>query len=79
MSQHSRNSESIELSFHKNLRRYFVISVAPIELESEVIHMVFEGVDTVAFIELNDSPVGTTNNMFVRYVFDVKNKLKVRN
>lgn len=48
------------------------------DLAYEVAHIVFEGVDTVAFIELNDSPIGTTNNMFVTYTFDVKPHLKVR-
>lgn len=48
------------------------------DLIYEVAHLVFEGVDTVAFLELNESPIGTTNNMFVRYTFDVKSHLKVR-
>ncbi|KAI8424942.1 hypothetical protein MSG28_006854 [Choristoneura fumiferana] len=41
-----------------------------------VAHLVLEGVDTVSFIEVNGSPVGSTNNMFVRYVFDIKPHLK---
>ncbi|XP_068619181.1 beta-mannosidase [Battus philenor] len=51
--------------------------VAENELVSAVSNLVFEGVDTVGFIELNDVPIGTTQNMFVRYVFDVKKYLKV--
>ena len=35
-----------------------------------------EGVDTVATVLLNDKVVGTTDNMFVRYRFDVKPYLK---
>ncbi|XP_059053179.1 beta-mannosidase [Achroia grisella] len=46
------------------------------QLAPDVAHLVFHGLDTVAFIELNDSPIGTANNMFVRYVFDVKEYLK---
>ncbi|CAH2045199.1 unnamed protein product, partial [Iphiclides podalirius] len=42
-----------------------------------VVNLVFEGVDTVGFVEINGSPIGTTNNMFVRYVFDVKERLKM--
>lgn len=42
-------------------------------------NLVFEGVDTIAFVELNDVPIGTTQNMFVRYVFDVKEHIKVCN
>ncbi|XP_022817754.1 beta-mannosidase [Spodoptera litura] len=46
-------------------------------LNSRVVHLVFEGVDTVAFISLNDdTPIGSVNNMFVRYVFDIKEKLQ---
>lgn len=47
------------------------------QLTTNVAHLVFHGLDTVAFIELNDAPVGAANNMFVRYVFDVKKHLKV--
>jgi beta-mannosidase len=34
-------------------------------------------VDTVADIELNGSPLGATNNMFIRYKYNVKEILKV--
>lgn len=54
------------------------ISVSKEEITYEVAHLVFEGVDTVAFIELNDSPIGTTDNMFIRYTFDVSSHIKVR-
>lgn len=47
------------------------------QLNYDVAKLAFHGVDTIAFIELNDSPVGSTNNMFVRYVFDIKPHLKV--
>lgn len=40
-------------------------------------HLVLHGVDTVSYVEMNGSPVGKTDNMFVRYVFDVKRNLKV--
>ncbi|VVC90585.1 unnamed protein product [Leptidea sinapis] len=46
-------------------------------LNYNVTKLVLEGVDTVAFLELNGSPIGTTENMFVRYVFDVKQYIKV--
>lgn len=39
--------------------------------------LVFHGVDTVADIYLNDKLLGRTDNMFVRYRFDVKGVLKV--
>lgn len=38
--------------------------------------LTFHGVDTVADIRLNDQLLGHTDNMFVRYRFDVTNALK---
>ena len=35
------------------------------------------GIDTVAEIAINGQPAGKTNNMFTRYIFDVKKLLKV--
>ena len=37
--------------------------------------LVCEGIDTVSKIYLNDVLIGTTDNMFVRYKFDVKSLL----
>ncbi|KAG7308321.1 hypothetical protein JYU34_005515 [Plutella xylostella] len=45
-------------------------------LVTRAANLVLLGVDTVSFVELNGRPVGATNNMFVRYVFDVKPYLK---
>ncbi|XP_026676386.1 beta-mannosidase-like [Diaphorina citri] len=39
--------------------------------------LVFHGVDTIATIYLNDKELGKTDNMFVRYRFDVKDKLQM--
>ncbi|KAG0721007.1 Beta-mannosidase [Chionoecetes opilio] len=39
--------------------------------------LVFEGLDTAAEVFLNDQEVGKANNMFTRYIFDVKNHLQV--
>lgn len=38
--------------------------------------LTFLGIDTVSTIRLNDAPLGRTDNMFVRYIFDVKSVLK---
>ncbi|KAI8425277.1 hypothetical protein MSG28_007059 [Choristoneura fumiferana] len=43
-----------------------------------VVNLVLEGVDTVSTIEMNTRYIGSTDNMFVRYVIDVKPYLKVR-
>ncbi|KAL1445768.1 hypothetical protein MTO96_044836, partial [Rhipicephalus appendiculatus] len=39
--------------------------------------LVAHGVDTVATVYVNDVAVGETDNMFVRYVFDIKQHIKV--
>lgn len=45
-------------------------------LEKRVANLVLHGVDTIAYVELNNRPVGRTDNMFIRYVFDIKTYLK---
>ncbi|XP_017784004.1 PREDICTED: beta-mannosidase isoform X2 [Nicrophorus vespilloides] len=40
------------------------------------IYLVFEGIDTFAEVLVNGQTVGTTNNMFVRYEFDVKDQIE---
>ena len=39
--------------------------------------LVFEGLDTAAEVFINGQKVGKSTNMFARYVFDVKNHIKV--
>jgi len=45
-------------------------------LKHEKIILRFNGIDTISEIELNDNYIGTTNNMFRSYEFDVKNYIK---
>ncbi|XP_076269024.1 beta-mannosidase-like [Rhynchophorus ferrugineus] len=40
-------------------------------------NIVFEGLDTYADVYLNGIRIGSSNNMFVRYVFDVRDALEV--
>lgn len=47
------------------------------QINRRAIHLTLHGVDTVAYLDLNDHSIGVTNNMFVRYVFDVKQYLHV--
>ncbi len=39
-------------------------------------NLVAKGIDTVSRIYINDKLIGTTDNMFVKYKFDVKQVLK---
>ncbi len=47
-------------------------------LSKNGVYLVAKGIDTVSsvYININDKLIGTTNNMFVRYKFDVKQVLK---
>lgn len=46
-------------------------------LASSGVFLVFHGVDTVADISLNGRLLGHTEDMFIRYTYDVKDILKV--
>lgn len=46
-------------------------------LSHRVVNLIFEGLDTFAAIIVNGVEVGTTENMFVRYVFEIKKYLQV--
>ncbi|KAK7495642.1 hypothetical protein BaRGS_00013089, partial [Batillaria attramentaria] len=48
-------------------------------VQSKRVVLVAEGIDTVATVLINDNVVGHTDNMFVRYTFDVKAFLKPGN
>ncbi|XP_061103135.1 beta-mannosidase isoform X2 [Conger conger] len=51
----------------------------PTEMRSkQKVVLVFEGVDTVSSITLNGATVGTTDNMFLRYGFEVRGLLRER-
>jgi len=50
--------------------------VGPDVLSRERVDLVFEGVDTFADIALNGKRVGSTNDMFVPWCFDVKDFLR---
>lgn len=57
--------------------RSSITAVPASVLNYRAIDLVFYGVDTVADIQLNGSPLGSTDNMFVRYKYDVRGLLKV--
>lgn len=44
---------------------------------SQAVRLVLHGVDTISTIYLNGQEIGSTDNMFVRYKFDIKPHLKL--
>ncbi|KYB26528.1 beta-mannosidase [Tribolium castaneum] len=48
-------------------------------LNHKSINLVFEGLDTFATVLINNVEVGSSENMFVRYIFDIKNNLEPGN
>ncbi len=48
-----------------------------VALRHSAVDLVFYGVDTVATVALNGAILGVTDNMFVRYKFDVRPHLQV--
>ncbi|RZC37633.1 beta-mannosidase-like, partial [Asbolus verrucosus] len=57
--------------------REFVVD--DIILNHDNINIVFEGLDTFSTILINNVEIGTSQNMFLRYIFDVKEVLQLGN
>ncbi|KAJ8985912.1 hypothetical protein NQ317_010669 [Molorchus minor] len=62
-----------------NWTYYTTFTVHEDLLKFENIKLVFDGLDTFASVFVNDVKVGESINMFVQYVFDIKQDLKVGN
>ncbi len=45
-------------------------------LSKNGVYLVAKGIDTISSVYINDKLIGKTNNMFVRYKFDIKQVLK---
>lgn len=54
------------------------ISVTIDLLEKADVVLVCEGLDTISEVFINGISVGKSENMFVRYIFDIKSALKVQ-
>ena len=74
---YGRNEKSIQWIGEKDweYRKTFTISEADLLVSN--MWVVLEGVDTYADISVNGLPVGTTDNMFRTWRFDISDKLKV--
>lgn len=53
-------------------------SVSETIYETGQVLLVCEGLDTVSSVRINNKLVGQSDNMFVRYIFDVMSTLKVK-
>ncbi|KAK6181472.1 hypothetical protein SNE40_009315 [Patella caerulea] len=54
--------------------RNFDISIGDLKLYN--IHLVAEGLDTFASLSINGMTLGSTDNMFIKYIFDIRNLLQ---
>ncbi len=70
-----RNEESLTW-MHRADWRYELTFVARAPTGNERVDLVFEGLDTVAAVELNGLPVGTAANMHRTHRFDVRHLLR---
>ncbi|XP_063224115.1 beta-mannosidase-like [Bacillus rossius redtenbacheri] len=70
------NDEEYRWVAYENWTYTTTFNVSQNMLQKRHLVIVFHGVDTVADILLNDQMLGSTDNMFVRYQFPVKNLLR---
>lgn len=59
------------------LRFFYLAPLVDDSFVTQPVFLVLHGVDTVADVTLNGYHLGSTDNMFVRYRFDVRNILQV--
>ena len=73
------NGKSLIDSTHLHLIEFLcgLVYSDLLDIPGQAIDVVLFGVDTVATVLLNGFVVGSTDNMFVRYKFDVKPTLRV--
>ena len=57
-------------------RKKFTIDFDPLKSEFDSIKIVFEGLDTIGDVKVNGQYIGSFDNMFVEYTFEVKEILK---
>lgn len=72
-------NNDVELKWIQNLNwsYYRNFSIPPEFLNQENVNLVFDGLDTFSSITINDRKVGSSENMFVQYIFDIKKYLNV--
>ena len=74
---YGRNEKSIQWIGEKDWEYRKTYTISEDDLLVSNMWVVLEGVDTYADISVNGLPVGTTDNMFRTWRFDISDKLKV--
>lgn len=67
---------TLSLSYIYNINSSFLVSSDFAKARKVV--LIFYGIDTFANVSLNNHTIGQTSNMFLRYIFDVTDYIKVR-
>ena len=74
---YGENEHEMKWVFESNWSYEKEFNLDPEFLEHKHILLRFNGLDTIAEVTLNGEIIGSVNNMFVRYDFEVKSKLKL--
>jgi beta-mannosidase len=74
---YGRNEKSIQWIGEKDWEYRKTFTISETDLLVSNMWVVLEGVDTYADISVNGLPVGTTDNMFRTWRFDISDKLKL--
>lgn len=73
---YGRNEKSLQWIGEKDWEYRRIFRIEDMERLVSNVHMVLEGVDTYAEISINGLPVGTADNMFRTWRFDIRDMLK---
>ena len=63
--------------FHNPSNSRIIFTVRGTLLTKQRVRLVCDGLDTVSTVYINNIQVGSSDNMFVRYEYDIKYALKV--
>ena len=66
------NLKKIEYVFHKDWLYEVEFTLTETDFQNEKILLCFEGIDTLSEIKLNGNVIGRTDNMFLKYEYNLK-------
>ncbi len=76
---YGENEKGMKWVYESDWQYEIEFSLEPNFLEHKKILLRFYGLDTIAEVILNGESIGSVNNMFVRYDYEVKSKLRETN